>query len=228
MVRIKINPQLEDSWNDVLSKEFSSKYFNDLKSFLKEEKKKEIIYPPGKLIFNALNLTPFNKVKVVIIGQDPYHGKGQANGLCFAVNDGIKQPPSLYNIFKELSADIGIAVPKNGNLEKWAKQGVLLLNSILTVRANQAGSHQNKGWEIFTDKIIYELSDRRTGLVFLLWGRFAQNKATLIDQTKHHILKASHPSPLSAHSGFFGCRHFSKTNEILKDQGMEEIDWCIE
>ncbi|MFQ5334651.1 MAG: uracil-DNA glycosylase [Flavobacteriales bacterium] len=223
-----MSPQIDPSWKDVLSGQFEAAYFRKLKHFLKEEKKKYRIFPPGSLIFNAFNLTPFNKVKVVIIGQDPYHGFGQAHGLCFSVPEGIKPPPSLVNIFKELANDLGLAVPVSGNLEKWARQGVLLLNATLTVREKQAGSHQNKGWEQFSDAVIYELSDRRTGLVFLLWGRFAQNKASMIDLGKHHVLKASHPSPFSAGNGFFGCRHFSKTNEILRRQGMCEIDWRTE
>ncbi|MGD0712043.1 MAG: uracil-DNA glycosylase, partial [Bacteroidales bacterium] len=178
-------------------------------------------------IFSAFNHTPFNNVKVVIIGQDPYHGKGQANGLCFSVNDGINKPPSLVNIFKELHDDLGVKIPTSGNLEKWADQGVLLLNATLTVRASQAGSHQNKGWENFTDAVIRALSDERDGLIFILWGAFAQAKQKLIDVSKHHILKAAHPSPFSAYNGFFGCKHFSKTNELLKQMGKEEINWGI-
>lgn len=220
---------LEDSWLNILQPEFEKPYFKQLKSFLIEEKEKYTIYPPGSLIFNALNLTPFNKVKVVIIGQDPYHGPGQAHGLCFSVQTGIKQPPSLVNIYKEISADLGIAMSaENGNLEDWAKQGVLLLNATLTVRARQAGSHQGKGWEQFTDKIISELAQRREGLVFLLWGRFAQNKASLVDVSRHHVLKAAHPSPFSAYNGFMGCKHFSQTNQYLKSIGEEEIDWQIQ
>ena len=224
----EINPVIEDSWKQILHKEFQSPYFLLLKNFLVEEKKNYVIYPPGQQIFSAFNYTPFDKIKVVIIGQDPYHGNGQANGLCFSVSDGIPKPPSLVNIFKELNTDLGIKIPKSGNLEGWAKQGVMLLNATLTVRANQAGSHQNKGWEIFTDAVIQALSDNKEGLVFILWGAFAQAKGKLIDGGKHHILKAAHPSPFSAYSGFFGCKHFSKTNELLKEMRKEEIDWNIE
>lgn len=224
---LEINPEIEESWKQLLHKEFQSPYFAELKSFLVEEKKKNIVYPPGKQIFSAFNFTPFDKIKVVIIGQDPYHGKGQANGLCFSVADGVSKPPSLVNIFKELNADLGIKIPESGNLEAWAKQGVMLLNATLTVRANQAGSHQNRGWESFTDTVIRALSDNKEGLVFILWGAFAQAKEKLINTGKHHVLKAAHPSPFSAYSGFFGCRHFSKTNEILKEMGKEEINWEI-
>jgi uracil-DNA glycosylase len=222
-----INPEIEESWKNLLYKEFQSFYFEELKSFLIEEKKKYAVYPPGKQIFSAFNFTPFDQVKAVIIGQDPYHGNGQANGLCFSVADGIRKPPSLVNIFKEMNVDLGIKIPESGNLEKWAKQGVMLLNATLTVRANQAGSHQNKGWEQFTDAVIRALSDNKEGLVFILWGAFAQAKEKLIDTSKHHILKAAHPSPFSAYNGFFGCRHFSKTNEILRQLGKEEINWNL-
>ncbi|MBN2762710.1 MAG: uracil-DNA glycosylase [Bacteroidales bacterium] len=224
----EVRPQIEESWKVLLLDQFNTSYFRSIKEFLVEEKKKYAVYPPGNLIFNAFNLTPFHAVRVVIIGQDPYHGAGQAHGLCFSVPHGIQAPPSLVNIFKEINADLGIPVPKHGNLEKWARQGVLLLNATLTVRANQAGSHQRKGWEIFTDAAITRLSKQRVGLIFLLWGRFAQDKETLIDTQKHYILKASHPSPYSAYNGFFGCRHFSKTNEILKKHGLPEIDWKID
>ena len=221
---IKIDP----TWKEILEEEFLSSYFAELKSFLLEEKSKHIIvYPPGPLIFSAFDLTPFDKVKVVIIGQDPYHGPGQAHGLCFSVPTGIKPPPSLVNIFKEIQNDLDLSIPKSGNLEAWAKQGVLLLNATLTVRANQAGSHQNRGWEQFTDAVIRKLSEKRSGLVFLLWGRFAQAKESLIDAGKHVILKAAHPSPFSAASGFFGCKHFSKTNEILREKGEPGIDWTL-
>ncbi len=220
--------QLHESWLQYLQPEFEAPYFKILRSFLVEEKSKYAIYPPGGLIFNALNLTPFNKVKVVLLGQDPYHGAGQAHGLCFSVQDGIRQPPSLVNIFKEIAADIGVPMSATkGNLESWAKQGVLLLNATLTVRANTAGSHQGKGWETFTDKVIQTVSNNHSGLVFILWGRFAQNKENLIDGSKHLILKAAHPSPFSAYSGFFGCKHFSKTNQYLQQQGKEPIDWVI-
>ncbi len=223
----QINPTIEESWKQQLSEEFARPYFAELKQFLVEEKKKFRIYPPGPLIFNAFNYTPFEEVRVVFIGQDPYHGPGQAHGLCFSVPEGIKPPPSLVNIFKELEADLGIPPPGHGNLTKWARQGVLLLNATLTVRANQAGSHQNKGWETFTDSVISRLSDRREGLVFILWGNYAIAKSILIDQSKHRILTAAHPSPLSALKGFFGCRHFSKVNEILESSGKPPIDWQL-
>lgn len=224
----QINPQIEDSWKEVLIEEFQSHYFLTLKEFLVEERLKFQIFPPGGMIFNAFNKTPFDKVKVVLLGQDPYHGAGQAQGLCFSVPAGIAQPPSLVNIFKELNADLGIRIPRHGSLEKWADQGVLLLNATLTVRANQAGSHQGRGWETFTNTVIKKLSDNKTGLVFLLWGKYAQAKEELIDKNKHHILKAAHPSPFSAYNGFFGCRHFSKTNEILKSQGLDPVNWEID
>ena len=220
-------PIIENSWQEALRSEFNAEYFQQLQNFLTEDKKHHEIYPPESKIFSAFNFTPFDKVKVVIIGQDPYHGEGQAHGLCFSVPDGIKTPPSLRNIFKEIHSDLGIAPAKNGNLEKWAQQGILLLNATLTVRAGQAGSHQKKGWGSFTDAIIRNLSNQRSGLVFLLWGSFAQKKAELIDSGKHHILTAPHPSPLSAHRGFFGCKHFSQTNAILKKQGVKEIDWSV-
>lgn len=223
-----INPTIEASWKEVLAKEFQSSYFKSLKEFLVEERKKYTIYPPASRIFAAFNYTPFDKAKVVLIGQDPYHGAGQANGLCFSVNDGVPQPPSLQNIFKELHDDIGIPIPTRGNLEPWAKQGILLLNATLTVRANQAGSHQKHGWEQFTDTVIQTVSEKRKGLIFLLWGKFAQAKEILIDKEKHYTLKAPHPSPFSVHSGFFGCKHFSKTNALLKQEGVKEIDWRIE
>jgi len=207
--------------------EFQSPYFSELKSFLQEEKRSFTIYPPGFLIFNAFKHTPFDKVKVVILGQDPYHGKGQAHGLCFSVPPGITQPPSLVNIFRELHSDLGIPVPAHGNLEPWADQGVLLINATLTVRDSQAGSHQKRGWETFTDRVIQRVSALKNGVVFLLWGRFAQAKESLIDVQKHLVLKAAHPSPLSAHNGFFGCRHFSRTNDYLIQQGKEGIDWRL-
>lgn len=223
-----VNPQIEASWLQVLQDEFEQPYFAHIKQFLVEEKQKgKVIYPPGSLIFNAFNLTPFDQVKVVILGQDPYHGPHQAHGLCFSVQKGIRQPPSLQNIFKELNTDLGLPIPHSGCLEEWAKQGVLLLNSILTVEANQPASHSKIGWERFTDAVIQKLSEEKKGLVFLLWGRFAQDKAALINPSRHHILKAAHPSPFSAHSGFFGCRHFSKTNTLLQNQGQPPIDWRI-
>lgn len=223
----KIDPKIEESWKAVLAEEFNQPYFHTLREFLVEERKHHIVYPPGGLIFNAFDKTPFHIVKVVILGQDPYHGPGQAHGLCFSVPHGVPAPPSLVNIFKEIQDDLKIPVPKHGNLEKWAEQGVLLLNATLTVRANQAGSHQKKGWEQFTDKVIQILSAQRTGLVFILWGRYAQAKEALIDTQKHYILKGPHPSPLSAYAGFFGCKHFSKTNELLRNQLLEEINWRL-
>lgn len=217
-------PQIEEGWLRVLAEDFEKEYFKKLKTFLAEEKKNHQVFPPGGLIFNAFNLTPFNVVEVVILGQDPYHGYGQAHGLSFSVPEGVRPPPSLVNIFKEINQDVNIPIPTGGNLTPWAKQGVLLLNATLTVRANAAGSHQNKGWETFTDTVIQKLSQQKSGLVFLLWGNYAKNKAPLIDASKHLILTAPHPSPL-ARGGFFGCKHFSKTNEYLKQQGKKEIDW---
>ena len=222
-----VKPTIEESWKNVLQDEFNKSYFIDLKAFLVEEKKKFRIFPPGSLIFNAFNHTPFDKVKVIFIGQDPYHGYGQAHGLCFSVPLGITKPPSLENIFKELQSDLGIPVPGHGNLVKWADQGVLLLNATLTVRENQAGSHQNKGWETFTDAVISKLSELKHNLVFVLWGNYAIAKKILIDDSKHHILTAAHPSPFSAYKGFFGCRHFSRINEILAKSGKEPIEWRI-
>lgn len=224
---LKVSPQIEESWKNLLKDEFQSDYFHTLKKFLVNEKKNGAVYPPGNYIFNAYNRTPVDKVKVVIIGQDPYHGKGQAHGLCFSVQKGIQKPPSLQNIFKELKNDLNISVPSHGNLEYWTDEGVFLLNATLTVRASHAGSHQNKGWETFTDATIEKLSEVKNCLVFLLWGKFAQAKEKLIDTSKHYILKASHPSPFSAHNGFFGCRHFSKANQILKLKGIDPIDWKI-
>ncbi|MBN2610742.1 MAG: uracil-DNA glycosylase [Bacteroidales bacterium] len=223
----QVNPRIEPSWKEILKDEFNSDYFALLKEFLVEEKSKSEVYPPGNLIFNAFNLTPFDKVRIVLLGQDPYHGRGQAHGLCFSVPDGVAPPPSLVNIFKELNSDLGIPVPVSGNLEKWARQGILLLNATLTVRANQAGSHQGKGWELFTDSVIKKVSDLKAGIIFILWGRYAQAKESLIDTKKHYILKAAHPSPFSAYNGFFGCRHFSKTNELLTRHAFEPIDWRI-
>ena len=222
-----INPKIEESWKVLLSDEFNKDYFVKLKQFLLEEKKQHTIYPRGADIFNAFNFTPFEKIKVVILGQDPYHGNGQAHGLSFSVPDGVKKPPSLKNIFKELAEDLQIPIAKTGNLSSWAKQGVLLLNATLTVREKQAGSHQKKGWEEFTDAIIQKISTEKEGIIFLLWGRFAQNKVKLIDKQKHHILTSTHPSPFSAYYGFLGCKHFSKTNSILKEKGLNEIDWTI-
>jgi len=223
----KIDPVIEAGWKSVLMDQFQSSYFRTLKEFLEEEKKKHTLYPPGNLIFNAFQRTPFDRVKVVILGQDPYHGKGQAHGLCFSVPQGIPKPPSLVNIFKELHSDLGIPIPEHGNLEKWADQGVLLINATLTVRDSQAGSHQKRGWETFTNRVIEVVSQEKSGVVFLLWGRFAQAKESLIDNGKHLILKSAHPSPLSAYNGFFGCRHFSKTNDYLKKQEETGIDWTL-
>jgi uracil-DNA glycosylase len=223
----KTEPKIEAEWLTILRPEFEKPYFTELKSFLLEEKNLYRIYPPGNRIFAAFDYTPFSKVKVVILGQDPYHGDGQAHGLCFSVPDGISLPPSLINIYKELNTDLNVPVPKSGNLEKWAKQGVLLLNATLTVRANQAGSHQRRGWENFTDEVIRQLSARHSGLVFILWGSYAQAKESLIDTSKHFILKAVHPSPLSVYRGFFGCRHFSKANELLVQAGKEPVDWSL-
>ena len=219
--------QMEESWKGVLHQEFEEPYMKKLKALLKTEKQQgKLIYPPGELIFNAFNHTPFQKVKVVIIGQDPYHGPNQAFGLAFAVQKGVSVPPSLRNIYKELSTDIpGFKIPNHGDLTRWADQGILLLNATLTVRAGEPGSHQKIGWEQFTDKAIKLLSEQREGIVFLLWGRFAQSKAAFIDGNKHSILKAPHPSPLA--QGFLGCKHFSKTNEILSQQGEKEIDWQV-
>jgi uracil-DNA glycosylase len=224
---VENNPSIHESWKHYLIEEFSSPYFLKLKTFLREEKKLYKVYPPGGRIFAAFDFTPFEKVKVVIIGQDPYHGPGQANGLSFSVSPGIKLPPSLKNIFKELNTDLGLPIPYSGDLEPWAKQGVLLLNATLTVRANTPGSHQKKGWETFTDTVIKTISDHKKGVVFLLWGNFAQSKESLIDQNKHFVLKAAHPSPL-ARGAFFGCKHFSKTNRILEHQNMQPVNWKIE
>ena len=222
-----IDPIIEEGWKSVLMDQFQSPYFITLKEFLVEEKKKYTLYPPGRLIFNAFQRTPFEKVKVVILGQDPYHGSGQAHGLCFSVPQGIPKPPSLVNIFKELHSDLDIPIPEHGNLEKWADQGVLLINATLTVRDSQAGSHQKHGWETFTNRVIEVVSQEKSGVVFLLWGRFAQAKESLIDSGKHLILKSAHPSPLSAFIGFFGCRHFSLTNDYLENQGETRIDWTL-
>ena len=222
-------PQLEEGWKKALAEEFGAEYMKELKKKLEKEMKAGIVvYPPVKQIFNAFNLTPFDKVKVVVLGQDPYHGKGQAHGLSFSVPKGIKPPPSLVNIFKEIESDLNVKISKtNGNLEDWAKQGVLLLNSVLTVRANSPASHRNFGWEKLTDTVIKTLSDKKEQLVFLLWGKFAQEKESLIDASKHFILKAPHPSPFSANSGFFGCKHFSKTNEYLIKTSQTPIKWTV-
>ena len=220
-------PNIDESWYQVLRPQFEAPYFADLKSFLVNEKRQYAVYPPGPLIFNAFNLTPFNKVKVVILGQDPYHGPGQAHGLSFSVPDGVPFPPSLQNIFKELHDDLGVPMAQSGNLEKWAREGVLLLNASLTVRAGQAASHSHHGWEQFTDAAIRALSERREHLVFLLWGNYAIAKRSLIDESRHLVLTTVHPSPLSAHRGFFGCRHFSQTNKYLIEHGITPIDWSL-
>lgn len=222
-------PTLEESWLNVLKPDFQSDYFEYIKSTLRKEKEAgNTIYPPGSQIFNAFNHTPLNNVKIVIIGQDPYHGPKQANGLSFSVRKGIKQPPSLQNIFKELQEELNISYPQHGDLTKWADQGVLLLNAVLTVRANEPRSHRGIGWEQFTNRVIQLVSEQKEGLVFLLWGKDAQEKAQLIDQDKHFILKTSHPSPYSANKGFFGSGHFQKANEILKSIGKEPIDWSLD
>ncbi len=223
----EVKPVIEESWAEVLQSEFDSEYFQNLKYFLIDERKHHTVYPPGNMIFNAFNLTPLPAVKAVILGQDPYHGTGQAHGLCFSVPEGINLPPSLVNIYKELVSDLGIKPPKSGNLSHWAANGVLLLNATLTVRKAEAGSHQGKGWETFTDAVIKAISEYRAGVVFLLWGKYAMAKSSLIDQRKHFVLTAPHPSPLSASRGFFGCRHFSKANALLKSAGLVPVDWQL-
>lgn len=226
MAKLTVNPHIEESWKAALAGQWSAPYFKEIEKKILEEKEAGVVlYPPGNDIFKAFNLTPFDKVKVVILGQDPYHGKGQAHGLCFSVPDGVTPPPSLVNIFKEIKSDIGIAIPAGrGNLEGWARQGVLLLNALLTVRAGNPASHRDIGWETFTDATIGKLSEKRKHLVFILWGKFAESKARLIDEKKHLILTSAHPSPFSA-SKFFGCKHFSKANEYLAKHGKEPIDW---
>ncbi|PGH39937.1 MAG: uracil-DNA glycosylase [Candidatus Nephrothrix sp. EaCA] len=218
---VKIAP----SWKRPLEEEFSKPYFLRLINFVKQEYGAYTVYPPGKEIFRAFDTCGFDEVRVVILGQDPYHGAGQANGLCFSVRRGVSFPPSLKNIFQEIQSDTGKPIPESGDLERWAKQGVLLLNATLTVRASSAGSHQNQGWEVFTDAVIQKLSAEKSNIVFLLWGAYAQKKGALIDRQKHEVLMCAHPSPFSAHSGFFGCGHFSKANAFLKQKGLAEIDW---
>ena len=220
-----MNVRIEESWKQQLAAEFGKDYFLRLTEFVRGEYARGAVYPPGRLIFNAFDLCPFNQVKVVIIGQDPYHGPGQAHGLCFSVNDGVAFPPSLVNIFKEIESDLGVPVPSTGNLTRWAEQGVLLLNATLTVRAHQAGSHQRQGWEEFTDAAIRALATRRDNLVFIIWGAYAQKKGAFIDRTRHLVLSSAHPSPLSAWHGFFGNKHFSRTNEYLLAHGLEPIAW---
>jgi len=222
-----VSPKIEASWKRVLQNQFDSQYFQDLKQFLLSERKSHQVFPPGNRIFAAFDAVPFHEVKVVIIGQDPYHGPGQANGFCFSVNRGVTVPPSLKNIYKELYSDLNIPVPAHGDLSAWTEQGVLLLNAVLTVRARQPQSHQGRGWETFTDYAIRQLSEQRKNIVFLLWGRSAQNKIQLIDTNRHFVLKAAHPSPYSANKGFFGCRHFSKTNTLLQQTGQNPVDWTV-
>jgi uracil-DNA glycosylase len=220
--------KIESSWKEILKDEFSKPYFQQIVLHLKTERTQgKTIYPPGSFIFNAFNKTPFDKVKVVILGQDPYHGSGQAHGLCFSVQNGVPPPPSLLNIFKELQDDIGIQIPHHGNLTKWAEHGIFLLNASLTVRAGEPMSHAKIGWAEFTDTVIRKISDKKEHVVFMLWGKFAQEKRTLIDDTKHLILRTVHPSPLSAHAGFFGCKHFSKANAYLVSKGIDPVDWSL-
>ncbi|MDP4264642.1 MAG: uracil-DNA glycosylase [Bacteroidota bacterium] len=220
--------KIEASWKEILKDEFNKPYFEQIVLHLKTEKAQgKTIYPPGQFIFNAFNTTPFDKVKVVILGQDPYHGPGQAHGLCFSVQDGVPPPPSLINIFKELHEDTGVDIPRSGNLTKWAEHGVFLLNASLTVRAGEPMSHAKIGWATFTDTVIKKISDKKEHVVFMLWGKFAQEKRVLIDETKHCILKTVHPSPLSANAGFFGCRHFSKANAYLVSKGIDPVDWSL-
>lgn len=218
---VKIAP----SWREKLESEFEKPYFEQLIDFVKEEYRTQTVYPPGKEIFRAFDFADFDQVKVVIIGQDPYHGAGQANGLCFSVRENVAMPPSLKNIFKEIHNDLGKPIPKNGDLERWARQGVLLLNATLTVRASSPGSHQKKGWEEFTDAVIREISAKKEHVVFLLWGAYAQKKGEIIDRSRHLVLMSAHPSPFSADRGFFGNKHFSKANEYLRQHGLKEIDW---
>ncbi|MDD2313651.1 MAG: uracil-DNA glycosylase [Proteiniphilum sp.] len=220
-----MNVKIEESWRAQLQKEFGKPYFEELTAFIRQEYTNKKVYPPAGLIFNAFDRCPFNEVKVVIVGQDPYHEPGQAHGLCFSVTDGVAIPPSLINIYKEIHADLGKPIPHSGNLERWAEQGVLLLNATLTVQAHRAGSHQGKGWEIFTDAAIRQLALVREHLVFILWGAYAQRKGAEIDTNRHLVLKSPHPSPLSAHRGFFGNKHFSKANEYLQAHGKEPVDW---
>ncbi len=217
--------KIEPGWKEILKNEFEKPYFIQLTDFVKSEYRTNQIFPQGKDIFNSFNLCPFESVKVVIIGQDPYHGPGQAHGLCFSVRDGITFPPSLRNIFKEIESDLHIPVPESGDLSRWAKQGVLLLNATLTVRAHFAGSHQNKGWEKFTDEVIKVVSEKRNNVVFLLWGAYAQKKGEMIDKDKHLVLESVHPSPLSAMRGFFGNHHFSKANQFLESKGLTPVNW---
>ncbi|MFK7899505.1 MAG: uracil-DNA glycosylase [Cyclobacteriaceae bacterium] len=217
--------QIEASWKKAMSEEFEKDYFNSLTSFMKKEVQEQTVYPPGDKVFNAFSHCSFDDVKVVILGQDPYHGPGQANGLSFSVNDGVRQPPSLVNIFKEIQADLGKPIPTNGNLERWASQGVLLLNAILTVRKSEPSSHKNSGWAEFTDAVIRTISEQKEHVVFMLWGAYAQKKGVVINKVKHLVLESAHPSPFSVHRGFFGNKHFSKANEYLSSVGKEQLDW---
>lgn len=217
--------KIADSWKSHLEGEFTKPYFSNLISFVKSEYNTQVVYPPGREIFRSFDACDFDKVKVVIIGQDPYHGPGQANGLCFSVRDDVRMPPSLVNIFKEIRNDLGKPIPQSGDLGRWAQQGVLLLNATLTVRASTPGSHQNKGWETFTDAVIKTISDQKENVVFLLWGAYAQKKGEIINRQKHYVLLSPHPSPFSADRGFFGNKHFSKANDYLKSKGLKEIDW---
>jgi len=225
--RMKAQVKIEPSWKKALAKEFEKPYFQKLTEFVRNEYENEKVYPSPKFVFNAFELCPFDDVRVVILGQDPYHGPKQAHGLCFSVPQKTPIPPSLQNIYKEIHTDIGIPISQKGNLENWAKQGILLLNATLTVRENTPGSHQHQGWEEFTDAVIKTLSDKKEHLVFILWGKYAQEKGAIIDQEKHLILKAAHPSPFSAYNGFFGCKHFSKTNRYLQKYGVNPVDWSI-
>ncbi|MBQ2247499.1 MAG: uracil-DNA glycosylase [Tidjanibacter sp.] len=220
-----MNVRINEEWKELLAEEFESPYFAELTAFVRDEYARGVVYPAGRNIFRALDLCPPSKVKVVIIGQDPYHGEGQANGLCFSVNEGVPFPPSLRNIFKEIAADLGKPIPTSGNLDRWAEQGVLLLNATLTVRAHQAASHTGRGWERFTDAVVRRLAERRDGIVYMLWGAYAQRKGAIVDGGRNLVLRCAHPSPLSAHNGFFGSRHFSQANSYLTSRGEHPIEW---
>lgn len=222
---MSVTVKIADSWRQRLQHEFEKPYFQELTQFVKSEYQSQTVYPPGPEIFRAFDCCSFEDLKVVILGQDPYHGQGQANGLCFSVRDGVRMPPSLQNIFKESHTDLGKPVPSNGSLERWAKQGILLLNATLTVRASSPGSHQQKGWELFTDEVIKIISEEKESIVFILWGAYAQKKGEVINKNKHMIIRSAHPSPFSAHNGFLGSKPFSKTNEYLRSKGLQEIDW---
>lgn len=222
---MSVTVKIADSWRQRLQHEFEKPYFQELTQFVKSEYQSQTVYPPGPEIFRAFDCCSFEDLKVVILGQDPYHGEGQANGLCFSVRDGVRMPPSLQNIFKEIHTDLGKPVPSNGSLERWAKQGILLLNATLTVRASSPGSHQQKGWELFTDEVIKIISEEKENVVFILWGAYAQKKGEVINKNKHMIIKSAHPSPFSAHNGFLGSKPFSKTNEYLRSKGLQEIQW---